>query len=425
LISFRKNQKAVRYMEDHGKKATRIYPRALGDDAFKPTIGGLTLQGGGSTGGVIDIGTYETDQLKGLYLELVGDSTRRLEITGSSTLTASQTTITYSSAAAAVYFPAVVPVSTSLGPGSIFHHLVETSTGRRLVYIPRSTGSGRLSSVVLDRQDIPAITNTMAGGVRAGTVTLSGGATTTTVIGPSPFVHLGDRSRKITLPSAGDSVTFHDQIIGGVSEEKPHLSMQTNFYLESGRLGVQFSVGPFVGGTAVVFPASTDGTPTYARATAIEAWHDLAIAPGAFSYYDHFGTGGSFTSHGFLLGSITYASLSTSSGPTVAYVDSRQVVNEAVPADQIVDGSAARKLWDASIELLRSGLEEPARLLDVDAVDLGRLSTQDYPGDAFVYGQNVKLFDPGIGVDYTRRVKARIRDLKVSGNTVLELFDAS
>lgn len=404
-VAFRKNERGVRYIEDHGKIGTRIYPRALGDSAFKPTIGDLILEVGLLSppaplrSGGLDIALYEDDQLNGLFLESLIDGTiAKIEDSfvgdpGNSTT------------AAFIHTSTQTPTA---GP----NFLRVSSTGERLIYIPRaSTIEGRMRPVILDRQDIPAISNIFSSGVNP---------SNSTVAGPSPFVHHGRETGKIGV-SFDSAVFFTRPLDIRLSADRPHLSMQSHFYLDHGGVALTFEVfnGSVGSSISVAFPSSTAGGEGSARAVADSRWHDIAVAPGSFDFFDLFGTS-------TLNARVKYAGISTgaSSTTTVVYVDAIQVVNESVPANQIVDGSAPRKLWNAGIELLRTGIENPAKLYDVTAVDLGRLNITAYPNEKFLSGGRVTLFDPGIGITDIRRIKARKRNLLVAGNTVLEFFDA-
>ena len=189
-----------------------------------------------------------------------------------------------------------------------------------------------------------------------------------------------------------------------------------NLYLESGAVRVQAFAGSSVPLTdpVVKFPSSTQAI---AKATGTENWHHIAIAPGAYNFMTDYMAATSSTQGPASFGLYLH---NLSSG-TVCYLDAWQVVNSPVPAEQIVEGCAAEKLWTAANELYALGISAPQRSYDIDAVDFGRLDPAQYPSEELVVGRRIRLADPDLGVAVERRMERVERDLLVEARSRVRL----
>ena len=105
----------------------------------------------------------------------------------------------------------------------------------------------------------------------------------------------------------------------------------------------------------------------------------------------------------------------------IMYLDAWQVVNSPVPAEQIVEGCAAEKLWGAANELYTQGISAPQRSYDIDAVDFGRLDPAQYPDEELLVGRRMRLSDPGLDVAVERRMERVQRDLLVEARSRVRL----
>jgi hypothetical protein len=223
---------------------------------------------------------------------------------------------------------------------------------------------------------------------------------------------------RVTLTSGvGQSLIIADSYPNNLplSTQRPHLSFQIWFYLQSGSVAVRAGVGtgtPSLG-LDVAFPGSTEAI---ARASAVEQWHHIAIAPGTYDFVaDYPSTLTTPNQMGFL-----FYKLST--GSAVFHLDALQVVNSPVPAEQIVEGSGVVRLWQAANDLYQgdAGLTDT---YDVGVVDLFRIDPVRYADEELLPGRRVTLSDVETQVSITKRISNVRRDLLVPGNTQIELLD--
>lgn len=431
LVAFRKNQAKLGYKADIGEAATRIYPRGLEVNAYKPAIGSAPVQVSTSTSTAVQwslrVPTMEANQLSGLYLE---HATQPGTIVGP--IVNSWTTSPLGANWSAVAFT-TTPGSTAelaAGPQAEDWTYIRLSTaGKALNYVPRASTaiSGlQVRPLILDRQDIPVVTNLARDGTNPSTasghwfvtpgVLLSYASGSTT-----PFVQYGTRSMRISFGAVTTtrSLLLWDEYRNTipVSTQQPHLSWQVNLYLQSGAVAVTAFAGSSVPLTdpTVDFPSSTQ---PIARATGTENWHHIAIAPGAYNFMSDYMAATSSTQGPASFGVQLY---NLSSG-TVVYLDAWQVVNSPVPAEQFVEGCAAEKLWGAANELYRRGISAPQRSYDIDAVDFGRLDPAQYPDEELLVGRRMRLSDPGLGVAVERRIERAERDLLVEARSRVRLL---
>lgn len=446
LVTYRKNQINVQRRQTTDGAGTRIYPRGLGDDAFMPSIGTTPItsrryyDNGSTMPYVVFLPSFEPDQLKGLYLEdvrrpgtyygpiLQSWSTKSRPTKANPWLNYLQRECT------------AIKFTTSTGTTeqaagftdtATWFYLKTSTAGESLNYVPRA--SSRLSStkvrpLILDRQDIPVISN-LANDDRGYGVDLAGATSTLGSYGPwvggdpfitrtrvyssstTPFVQYGQSAVRCEYTAVGaDNSMFANHPTGfPLSTEEPHLSVQTWFYLESGGLQLRmYASGPGSTGT-IYFPSSTSPV---AKATAVEQWHHIAIAPGAFNFITEYST--IVTEAG-----ITMTALSSG---TVAYFDAFQIVLGPVPGAQIVAGSGVEKLWRAANDLYASGIDA-IDFYDVGVVDLFRLDPNTYNADEFVPGRNVTLSDVETQVSVTKRISSVSRNLLIEGDSQIEFLD--
>jgi hypothetical protein len=424
LIAYHRNQVDVRRTRSVEGTGTRIYPKGLGDDAYTPAIGQEPYELRYTSSSTqarwhVRVPTFETNQLAGLYLEPV-----RQPDTIIGPLVESYATSTVGTGWT-VFQLSTNPLSTA-GPSNEDWAFLRVSTdGHSLNYVPRAAtaeASTKIRPLVLDRQDIPVVTNLFRHGTDPASSEIGEFGLATSVArsgSSSPYVQYGARSLRISLSTgAGRSLLLYDVYPNNLplSEQRPHLSWQTWFYLESGQVGVSVGVGssqPFA--EQVNFPSSTSGA--VARASAIEQWHHIAIAPGTYDFVADYPSTLSTPRALFF----TFYSLTTT-GPTIVYVDALQVVNSPVPSDQIVEGSGVLRLWDAANDLYQgdAGLTDT---YDVGVVDLYRIDPTRYAAEEFLPGRRVTLSDVETQVGITKRISNVRRDLLVPGNTQVELLD--
>lgn len=431
LVALRKNQVRLNYKADIGEAATRIYPRGLEVNAYKPAIGSAPVQVSTSTSTAVQwslrVPTMEANQLAGLYLE---HATLPGTVVGP--IANSWTTSPLGENWSAVAFT-TTPGSTAelaAGPQAEDWTYIRLSTaGKALNYVPRAStaiAGLQIRPMILDRQDIPVVTNLARDGVNPSTASghwfvtpgvllnYASGSTT-------PFVQYGTQAMKISFGAAATtrSVFLWDEYRNTipVSTQQPHLSWQVNLYLQSGAVAVKAFAGssvPLVD-PALYFPSSTQAI---AKATGTENWHHIAIAPGAYNFMTDYMAATSSTQGPASFGVYLY---NLSSG-TVVYLDAWQVVNSPVPAEQIVEGCAAEKLWGAANELYVQGISAPQRSYDIDAVDFGRLDPAQYPDEELLAGRPMRLSDPDLSVAVERRMERVERDLLVPARSRVRLL---
>lgn len=443
LITYRKNQIDVRRQRTTDGAGTRIYPRGLGDGAYTPAIGTTPViskmyyDGSGSTlPYIVYLPSFEPDQLKDIYLE---DMRRPGTIYGP--ITQSWSTKTRPTAGVLQRECTAIKLTTSTGATelaagwstigeAIWSYLRTSTNSDSLNFVPRASSnlsSTKIRPLILDRQDIPVISNLCnedrGYGIDLGRSESTISSATHVTVSPfasdikvrssssSPFVQYGLSAAQVTFSQANARATVVANYSAGLplSTMEPHLSVQTWFYLESGGVKLQMYASAPGSSGRVYFPSSTAPV---AKATAVEQWHHIAIAPGAYNFITDYST---------VVNEVGIEMYALSSG-TVVYWDAWQVVNSPVPAPQIVAGSGVEKLWKAANDLYARGIDV-VDFYDVGVVDLFRLDPSQYSDEEFIPGKPVVLSDPDSNISISRRVQSVRRDLMIEGNTQIELLE--
>lgn len=439
VILFGRNELAMALVEDATQFGTLIYPKGEGPQGNEPTIADCyfvvdTANPFGWPSALLWIGhwmggasgapwvTNEGDQLKGFYLE-EPDGTLH-EITGSGIVGINRCLITL---AAPVTFDDDLPL-----------RIRANAAGDELVALPSPSGITDYGevSLVLERLDLPGVTNLVNTGLEPDNWFATGG-TKTAVSRPDSRIHFGDENTKFE----GDTNDFlfhtgmYMGLLGGIGipvfvirESRPHLSFQVYLYVEAGQ--VEFYAKGFtgVGGSETEvwrYPAFDPDTGTWeldsqgnfvrAVSTAVGAWHHLTLEPQLWNFYD-LQQDATPTEHIQLY-------IHALEDSTVVLVDAVQIVNEVVVAEKFVSGSNQSRLWGAAIQAFRRGAGAPRQTVDVEALDLARRDPSDFPYDVIDRGVTLVLRDPGIGVDLERRIFSVRRDLKREAITPVELIE--
>lgn len=392
------------------------------DGTSRVTLGGITLPV--ATDAIV---ITEDDQYNGLYYGERGET--GLEIVDSA--------VGDSGRAIDVTFGA----STS-DPGDL-KWLLANSDGDALLYVPvpsKIATHGR-RALVLERDDIPGITNLVSFPFRAGKQGIHwlpwGSPTITEIdIASSPYVHYGDAAVKVEA-DAEEGFSKYANKVGGdddymVSAERPHLSFQVKGHLISGsvRFEVYFVFASPVSdgfeGDIFKFPFGDDddGNPIEAKFVTQNSPFHMTIEPAAFSFA--FVDGQVQTA-----GHITNLELRVTAREdgTEFILDAWQVVNSPVIGDKIVSGSSAVRLWDAACRAIQDGIAEPAVRLRTTALDFDRLGNNPLTGADYTYGAvhpgvTARIVDSGIGLEEERRIRSVRRDLKREALTRLELMES-
>lgn len=449
LVSYARNAVTARRTEDSMEQGTWVYPQGGGPQGFEGTISELWWEllaiGGASTSStavtINGMWTLEVDQLENLYLKVrqPGEPAGGVHKIVASDWAIPFTTRPYTNDEnrTTLYFNSsdAPDLPTYTDRPRYRGQLCKASDGTPLNYIPLPSAVTEygVRPMVAARRDIPAISNwvqnafcsTWSAGWQVsptssceywlqldvtGSSTQSGIVTLSRVAQPDPHIKYGGSVLKVVSTGDGKGMCTSWHTYPEPSSDLPHLSFQTSVYVESGKVRVELhtSSGPTGQFYNVNFSTWPGTTGQAAKTEAIETAHHIAVAPGAENFWEQnvVAWRGAIVAHG---------------GPATYYIDAAQVVNKPAPAEQIVVGDFAWKLWNAGMQTLEKAWM-PQEEYNTDMINLHGIAPDVFPHDALALGGKLHLYDEDIGINTTKRIYSRRRDLLVGGSVKVE-FD--